>query len=326
MFKYTPVILFLFILFSCKTTTAPIVYDKSTSYLDKEAELIQLLIRNENYIDAEKKISNDLASYPDNTEITLLKGWLLLQEDKLNESEQIFLQLLEKNKKNPLALTGLARINRRNGSTEKAKQYLDDGLFFMPGNSYLWLEKGIMEYDAKDYKKALVDFSKAYALDTNNYDSYFFKYITMLQMNKEFEDIKQYWDFLLKKKNLQSWYFQYHADILYNLNFKDYAKIVVKTGLETFPNDPYLLNLSAYYSYNDYLANNDQETLSNAKTNILKCIDISKEIKPEFIDTYFLILEKNNEIDLLKKEFNRYILLFPDSTLISGWGKKLLNK
>ena len=122
MFKYTPILLlFTVILFSCKTTTNPIIYDKSTSYLDKEAELLQLLIRNENFIEAENKVNNDLSLYPDNAEITLLKGWLLLQEDKLNDSEKIFLQLLEKNKKNPLALTGLARINRRNGNIEKAK-------------------------------------------------------------------------------------------------------------------------------------------------------------------------------------------------------------
>ena len=62
MFKYAPVLL-LFIIFSCKTTTAPIIYDKTTSYLDKEAELIQVLIKNENYIEAENKIENEYWFY-----------------------------------------------------------------------------------------------------------------------------------------------------------------------------------------------------------------------------------------------------------------------
>ncbi len=192
----------------------------------------------------------------------------------------------------------------------------------MPTNSYLWLEKGIVEYEAKDYKKALVDFTKAYTLDTNDYDSYFFKYITMLKLNREFEDIKQYWDFLLKKNNLKSWYFQYHADILYSMNFKDYAETVAKYGLNVFPNDPYLLNMLAFYSYNDYLKNNDPEVLASAKNNILKCINIAKEIKPEFIDTYFLILEKNNETDLFKKRIQPVYFIVSKFRINNRLGKE----
>jgi tetratricopeptide (TPR) repeat protein len=321
--KYLFIFLFVFLIFSCETTTKPIIYNKETAIIDKESELIQILLRNNNLVEAENQINKNLTLYPENPDILLLKGWLLLQQDKLDDSEKVFLKLIEKNKKNPLALNGLARVERRKGNFKDASKYISDGLNYLPTNSYLWLEKGIMEYEGKDFKKAYIDFTKAYVLDGNNYDAYFFKYITLLKLNKNIDETKQYWEFLMKKKPLKSWYFQYHADELYSLKLKEYALTIVKQGLDSFPNDPYLLNMNAYYLYNSYLTKQDEELLPAAKKSILKCIEVTKDLRPEFIDTYFLILEKNNETELLKKEFEKYKFLFPASDIISGWGEKI---
>jgi len=323
MFKKIFSLIFLTALFfSCKTTTEPIVYNRDISAIDKENEIIQILIRNENFIEAEKHIEKNLVLYPDNPDVLLMKAWFLLQTNKIADAESLFLKLLEKSRKNPLALTGMARIKRRTGKTAEALSFINEGLNYLSTNSFLWLEKGIILFESKDYKKAYIEFSKAYNLDSKNYDAYFFKYLTMLKMNRNLDDVKQYWESLLNRKNLQSWYFQLHADTLYSSGYKDYAANVVKEGLDHFANDPYLLNMLSFYLCEEYRISKDEESIKTAKEKILKCLEQTKELKPEFVDTYFLILERSNETDLLKKELDKYKKIFPDSELISGWNKK----
>ena len=324
-YLYT-LILLIVLLLSCETTTDPIIYDKDIEVINKEAELIQILISNKNFQEAEKQIEKNLILFPNNIDIMVLKGWLLLEQKNIEESEKLFLLLLEKKRKNPLVLTGLARINRIKGNREKALEYIDEGLSYLSTNSYLWLEKGIIEYESKEYKKALINFNKSYSLYNNNNDAYFFKYITMLHTGRELDEVKQYWETLLKKRTLQSWYFQYHADFLYNKNMKENAVQILETGLENFPNDPYLLNMLSYYLFNEYKLKNDVNTLENAKKNIIKCIENNDKIKPEFLDTYFLVLKESDEKEKLNNEIKKYSLIFPDSEIIIEWIRKISKK
>lgn len=243
--------LVIFIL-SCKSTTEPIVYDKNIDLIKKEAQVIHLLIANENYVDANKEFEKDLRLYPDNPELLLLKAYLLLYEKNYDECEKQFKRVLEKNKANPLAYLGLARLYRLNSKFDLAKENIKIGLSYSKFISYLWLESGIIDYEEANYKEALVKFTKAYNLDMKNQDALFFKYITMLKVGRELEEIKSVWENLIKTKKLKSFYYLYHADVLYKLNLKDFSINVLKTGLDDFPNDPYLLNFYAYALYEKY--------------------------------------------------------------------------
>ncbi len=140
----------LLIIFSCKTTTEPVKFDKNFESISKEAQLIQFMINNGNYDKANEKISQILLFYPDNSDIIELKGWLLLKENKLQESEKIFNSLLTKNNMNPHAYAALARIYRISGQKDKAMEMVEKGLEYLPTISILWLEKGILEYDEKE--------------------------------------------------------------------------------------------------------------------------------------------------------------------------------
>lgn len=319
--KYS-ILFFILIIFSCKTTTDPIIYDKNIKKADKEAELIHILIRNGNFEEAEKQIDKNLILYPDNPEILLLKGWLFIELNKLEESEEIFSSLLEKNKKNALALTGIAIIYRLKGDKKSALKYISEALIYLPTNSNLWLEKGIIEYDENNFKTALQYFNKAYVLDNKNSEAYFYRYITMLQLERDIEDIYNMWENILKRKEYHSWYFQYHADILYKKNKKSLAFQVIKQGLENFSKDPYLLNMHSYFLYKEYLISKNEELIEEARKNILLCIENADKIKPEFVDTYFLILEEMGDTKTIENELNKYNLLFPDSEVIEKWIKK----
>ncbi len=321
--KHFILFIILLTMLSCKTTTDPIKYDKNIKKADEEAELIHILIRNGNLEEAEKQINKNLILYPDYDDIVLLKGWLLLKLNKLEESEKIFVSLLQKNKKNSLAATGLAIINRIKGNKQIALKYISDALKYLPGNSNLWLEKGILEYEEKNYKTALQYFKKAYSLDNKNYEASFYKYITMLQLGKEIQDIYNLWENILKRKEFHSWFFQYHAEILHSKNKKSLAFKVIKNGLEEYPKDSYLLNIHSYYLYKEYLLTNKKELIEEALKNIIICIENSEELQPEFIDTYLLILEATGDIEKLTKEAKKYYLFFPDNEIIIKWIKKL---
>jgi tetratricopeptide (TPR) repeat protein len=312
----------LLLILSCKTTTEPIIYDKDLKTIDKESELIHILIRNGNFDEAEKQIDKNLILYPDNPDILLLKGWLFLELDKLTESEEIFNSLLEKNKKNALALTGISIIYRIKGDKKNALEKISEALRYLPSNSNLWLEKGILEYEEKNFKKALQYFTKAYALDINNIEAFFYKYITMLQLDKDIIDIYNIWEKIIKNNEFHSWFFQYHAEVLYNKNKKSLAFQLIKEGLSNFPNDPFLLNMHSYYLFKEYLVSNDEKHLNDAYDNILICIKDSGKISPEFIDTYFLILEKKGDIEKIQNDLQKYILLFPNSEVLKKWIKK----
>ncbi|MCK4798417.1 MAG: hypothetical protein KAT05_13640 [Spirochaetes bacterium] len=322
MFRHLFIIFLIIILFSCKTKTDPIIYDKKTEVIDKEVQLIQILINNNNHKEAVKQIEKNLNLYPDNQDIMHLKGWLLLKQNKFDESEEIFLSLLNENKKNPLVLAGLARINRIIGNKKKAKEYIKIGLSYIKSLSILWLEKGILEYEENEYKKALIDFNKAYNLNNKNYDAYFFKYITMLQLGRELDEIKQYWENILNNKSAKSWYFLYHADILYKKDNKELAFDVVKNGLSNYPDDPYLLNMSSIYLYEYFITNKEEKIIEEAKEKILRSIKNTKKLEPEFIDTYLSILEITGQQEKLKEEINKYFLFFPNSQIIIDWVKK----
>jgi tetratricopeptide (TPR) repeat protein len=307
---------------SCKTTTEPIKYDKNLETITKEAQVIQFLINNGNYDKAKEKIDKILQFYPDNIDIIELKGWLYIKTNKLQDAEKIFNELLTRNNKNPHAYAALARIYRILGDKEKAEKMVDKGLDYLPTISLLWLEKGIIEYESEDYKKALVDFNKSYTFDNNNIDAYFFKYITMLKLGRDLDEIKYFWNKITTNRLYKNWYFLYHSSVLYDLGLKEMALQVSENGLVYYPDDPYLLNITAYLYYDKYMTDKNDDTLNSADKNITKCLEKAVVMKPEFIDTYFLILEAKNDNKKLLSEVNKYVLIFPDSPLLLKWLKK----
>ncbi len=144
----------------------------------------------------------------------------------------------------------------------------------------------------------------------------------MLKSGRELDDIKYYWNNIIKNRTYKSWYFQYHAEALYDAGMKDYALQVIDNGLTYYPDDPYLLNFSAYLHLQNYSAKKDKTELDDAESDINKCMEKASKIEVEFVDTYLLMLEAKNDIKKLKSELNKYILAFPDSPVLLKWLNK----
>jgi len=319
------ILIFLIIIYSCKSTSTPIVYDKTNEKVDKEVELIRYLINNKNFVEAENQIENNLLIYPNNIDLLHIKAWLYLAQNKITESEELFNKIMASKEKNPLALAGLARINRIKGDKIKALEFINKGILLQPLHSILWLEKGLIEFDSKDYKKAYSDFNKSYSLDNRNYDAYFFKYITSLKIGRELDEVKYIWEDLVEKKITNSWYYQYHADALLEKKQLDLAVKIMEDGLNIYPDDSYLLNYTAYLLYEKYIINKEEELIKKAKEYILKCFENIEDITPEFVDTYLSIIELTEDKASLKKELDKYYMIYPNSEIIIKWIKKIKN-
>jgi tetratricopeptide (TPR) repeat protein len=323
---YLPVLIIIITYISCKTTVTPVKYDKKIDAITQEIQLIHQLINNENYDEAEKQIDKDLKLYPDDIEILHTKAWLYLQKGNYEDSEKIFLLVLEKNKSNPLAYLGLSRIYRITGKKEQAYDRIKTGLSYSQFISSLWFEKGLLEYEDHDYKQSLIDFTKANNLDLKNNDAVFFKYLTMLQLGRDLDEIKYLWESLLKNNtNLKSYYFLYNAEYFYESNKLDTSFSIIKNSLDYFSDNPYLLNFYSFLLYEKYKKEKNSTYLDDAEINITLCLDKSKKVEPEFIDTYLCIIEAKNDMKKLKEEINKYIMEFPDSQILINWMKKVKN-
>ena len=314
------ILFFLTIISSCKTTTEPIKYDKKIDVITQEIQLIHELINNENYEEAGKLIEYDLKLYPDDMELLNMKAWYLLQKGEYDQSENLFQEILDKNKSNPLAYTGLARIYRITGKPDKAEENIKKSLSYTMLISGIWLEKGLLEFERKEYKQALVDFTKSVNLDLKNNDAQFFKYLTMLYSGRDYDDVKYIWDAIIKSGNIKSYYFLYNAQYFYENNQSESAFYIIKNGLDAFSDNPYLLNFYSYLMLEKYKSGKNAADLDESEKSIQKCLD--KKIEAEFVDTYFSILEVKNENEKIKTLLDRYLLEFPESEILIKWLKK----
>lgn len=326
--KNTYVFIFIVIIFfSCKTTTNPVVYDKKQKSLDNNIKIMTQLLLDGKYEALEIELSKFLTIYKDNEDLLLLNGWLLLQQKKYRDAEKIFLSLLEKNKKNLLCYVGLARLYRIENKKDLAYKNIIEGLKISQFFSILWFEKGMIEYENNEYEKAIISFTRSINLNNKNYDANFFRYICYLKTGRDLDDIKDIWQNIVKSNILKPEYFLYHSYTLYQIeNYKNFSLTILKEGVNKFPDNPYLLNMLSYILFEKYKETRDENFLTEAKNNIIKCFNNAKHIEIEFVDTYLFILEEIKDYNKIKELLNEYYLIYPDSDIIKYWLRKINEK
>jgi len=324
---YSFILYFIISFFSCRTT--PIVYDRSNDPRNREVIMINVLIENKKYEEAEIKIREELVIYPNNIDFLLQLGWLFLVQKRLSDSEIIFKDIIEREKSVPLAYLGLAKIARFMEDKNSAFYYIEKGLKYSKVISDLYMERGILFYQDGQYSKALKDFNTVLILDYRSIEATFYKYLMLLLQGEDVDSIKHYWNKVLESSPLEEYYFLYHTEALERVGKHKLAESILKQGLSFFPDGVYLLNSYSYFLYNSYLKSDNEEEknsfLSEALLNIEKCIKTGEEnnlLEPYFLDSYFLILEAKGNQDKIQNNLKKYIYLYPDSIYLIDWTKK----
>lgn len=323
---YLSLLLFLLLLSisSCKTTATPIIYDETIKKIKKEIEVITLMIQANQLDDAETRLNKNLSLYTQNPDLFTLKCFLLLKQNRLNEAKKWINEALTLTPGNPLLYTASAEIAIAEGEYESAEKLFEKSLKLSPYLSYTWYRKGLLEFQQNDYSNALISFQKAYQSDPKNRQAYFFRYLSKLYTTKNLDAHKEEW-FEIKKNLLtvDSYYYTFHAKALYDIHYFQDAQILLKEGLEKYPNDPYLLNLKIVMQLEEYRKNPEASSVSliQIEKDILQVLETL--LIPETLDTYFHYLILSGQTEQLKSEYKIYILQFPNSPLIHYWGTKL---
>lgn len=304
-------LLSIFLIFSCKSTASPVVFDNSYEYLKNEIEIITLMI-NENHLQkARERLEKNLLLHKNSHELLTLEIYLLYKEgDKtlaLNKGERLLLS----NRNNPLLYSLLARIYFETDELTKAENYIKLSLNIARNLPYTWYQKGLIEYQQEKYTASELSFNRAYMLDRTHTDAYFFRYLSRLRNKAGIDEVKHQWSNFKKIGNPKAFHFLFHAETLYKLNLFEDTLTILNEGMELFPNDPYLLNFSAYTDVKRFEKSDDLEILNEGLKKIEKAL--SYITIAEFADTHLQILFLLNNKEVYERNLNRYKLLFPQS-------------
>ncbi|HBD93093.1 MAG: hypothetical protein A2015_06825 [Spirochaetes bacterium GWF1_31_7] len=317
------IVLLILIFIGCKSTVPPIVYDQSYSNLKNEIEIITLLINQNDFNNAQKRINQNLSVYNNDLQLLTLSIHLLTKEGKYSEALNNAENLLLKNKSNPLLYALLATIYYHNGDIEKAHNYIKLSLSISKNISYTWYQKGFFEYNEKNYNASEISFNRAYLLDKNNTDAYFFRYLSRLYIQQNIDELKKEWNFIKENIILSSAHYVYHAIVLYEIKSIKDAEEIINEGFSLFPDDPFILNCIAYLITINYSNTQEKDDLllTDALDKILK--SLSYTILPEFADTHLQILYLQKNYTELENNYNKYKLLFPENQIIQEWNIKI---
>jgi tetratricopeptide (TPR) repeat protein len=96
---------------------------KPTSRIEQLLQMAQRALEKEDYVEADKALSSANIIEPENQEVLLKHGYVLLMLERLEEAKEVYENLLALNDQEDMAYGALANIYHKLGESEKAKAY-----------------------------------------------------------------------------------------------------------------------------------------------------------------------------------------------------------
>ena len=117
---------------------------------------------------ADKDLKEALSLDPKNSNITLQYASLLWKMDRKQEARQMYINTLANDPSNRYALISLGYLLRDLGNPKGAENYLLRAVKYYPNSYEPYLGLGDLFTALSQYPRALVEYEKAYKLNTNN--------------------------------------------------------------------------------------------------------------------------------------------------------------
>lgn len=109
------------------------------------------------------RVENALKQAPNNPTLRFVRGSVLAMDNRLDEAETIFREILQDQPETEQAWLALYRLKIIQGEAEAADRVLRDALAALPGNlNLLWIEASVMEREG-DIEGAIDIYEKLYA-------------------------------------------------------------------------------------------------------------------------------------------------------------------
>jgi len=94
-----------------------------TSRIGQLLQMAERALEKEDYVEADKALSSANIIEPENQEVLLKHGYVLLMLERLEEAKEVYENLLALNEQEDMAYGALANIYHKLGESEKAKLY-----------------------------------------------------------------------------------------------------------------------------------------------------------------------------------------------------------
>ncbi len=317
-------ILIIFTVFSCKTTAKPIVYDKNLPEIRKELRGINLMMRQGEFTDAAKRLEQALILYPENKDFKTVQCFLLIEQGKKQEANDLINSLISQMPANALLYTAKGILEVKNAEYDNALESFEKSISLAnSGLAFPFFQKGLLHYQQKDYENASVAFFKAKQIEFRNPDYLFMYFLCQLYLTKSLEPNIHLWKSVENKtEQLPAWYYPFYIQALYDIDYKEDAGKLLDEALKKNPNDLYLQLFDCCIELDEIKSG---KTVANEDLgNKIKQL-MTKLACPESADAWITWLELSSDARLLA-ECRKYILLYSYSPLAQEWSKKLKNK
>lgn len=322
--KYSHFIYIIFLtIMSCKTVE-PILYDKNLPKINKELSGINLMIRQGEFSEAQRRLEQAMVLYPENNDFKTIKCFLLIEQNKNREANDLITGYLAEMPENALLYTAKGMLEAKNVEFDKALESFEKSISLSNNLAFPWFQKGLVFYRQSNYEKASECFFKAKQLDFRNPDFIFLHFLCQLYITENLEQNIHLWKSAESKTaEIPSWYYSFYVKALYDINYKDDAENLLNEGLKKYPNDLYLqlfdCNIQLDNAKNKAEAVPD-ELLGDKIRQILLKLPC-----PEAADTWINWLDLTNDARLAA-ECRKYIALYSYSPLTQFWSRKITNE
>ncbi len=135
------------------------------SRLEQLLSMADRALEKKDFVEADKALSSANIIEPENQEVLLKHGYVLVELERLNEAKEVYEELLNLNEQEDMAHGSLANVLHKLGSDEEAKKHHLRAIELDSSYAPHYFNYANTLYDLGEKESALEQYKKAYELD-----------------------------------------------------------------------------------------------------------------------------------------------------------------
>ncbi len=142
------------------------------SRLEQLLSMADRALEKEDFIEADKALSSANIIEPENQEVLLKHGYVLVKLERLEDAKEVYEELLKLNEQEDMAHVSLANVLHKLGKDEEAKKHHLRAIELDKSYAPHYFNYANTLYDLGEKEAALEQYKKAYKLDSSLEEAY----------------------------------------------------------------------------------------------------------------------------------------------------------
>ena len=135
------------------------------SRLEQLLSMADRALENEDFVEADKALSSANIIEPENQEVLLKHGYVLVKLERLEDAKEVYEELLKLNEQEDMAHVALANVLHKLGKDEEAKKHHLRAIELDKSYAPHYFNYANTLYDLGEKEASLEQYKKAYELD-----------------------------------------------------------------------------------------------------------------------------------------------------------------